>query len=35
LSGSSGFVGLPNRYTVGNAVIGTPRSITGSLIFAF
>ncbi|WP_375398351.1 TonB-dependent receptor [uncultured Sphingomonas sp.] len=35
LSGSSGFVGLPNRYTVGNAVIGTPRSITGSLIFSF
>ncbi|MEO5493052.1 MAG: TonB-dependent receptor [Sphingomonas sp.] len=35
LSGSSGFVGLPNRYTVGNAVIGTPRSITGSLVFAF
>ncbi len=35
LSGSSGFVGLPSRYTIGNAVIGTPRSITGSLVFAF
>jgi len=35
LSGTSGFVGLPNRYTIGNAVIGTPRSITGSLVFAF
>ena len=35
LSGASGFVGLPNRYTTGNAVIGTPRSITGSLVFAF
>ncbi|WP_342251288.1 TonB-dependent receptor [Sphingomonas sp. OTU376] len=35
LSGSSGFVGLPNRYSVGNAIIGTPRSITGSLVVAF
>jgi len=35
LSGSSGFVGLPNRYSIGNAVIGTPRSITGSLVVAF
>jgi iron complex outermembrane receptor protein len=34
LSGSSGFVGLPNRYSIGNAVIGTPRSITGSLVVA-
>ena len=32
LSGSGGFVGLPNRYSIGNAVIGTPRSITGSLV---
>jgi iron complex outermembrane receptor protein len=35
LSGSNGFVGLPNRYNIGNAIIGTPRSITGSLIVAF
>jgi iron complex outermembrane receptor protein len=35
LTGSSGFVGLPNRYTVGNAVIGTPRSITGTLVIGF
>jgi iron complex outermembrane recepter protein len=35
LSGSSGFVGLPNRYSIGNAIIGTPRSITGSLVVAF
>ncbi len=35
LSGSNGFVGLPNRYSIGNAVIGTPRSITGSLVVAF
>ncbi|WP_404367463.1 TonB-dependent receptor [Sphingomonas sp. MMS24-J45] len=35
LSGSSGFVGLPNRYQVGNAVIGTPRSITGTLQVGF
>ncbi|MEO7691491.1 MAG: TonB-dependent receptor [Sphingomonas sp.] len=35
LSGSSGFVGLPNRFTVGNAVIGTPRSITGTLQVGF
>lgn len=31
LSGSNGFVGLPNRFSIGNAVIGTPRSITGTL----
>jgi iron complex outermembrane receptor protein len=35
LSGSAGFVGLPNRYSIGNAIIGTPRSITGSLVMAF
>lgn len=35
LSGSSGFVGLPNRYSIGNAIIGTPRSITGSIVVAF
>ncbi len=35
LSGSSGFVGLPNRYSIGNAIIGTPRSITGSLVVGF
>ena len=35
LTGSSGFVGLPNRYQVGNAVIGTPRSITGTLQVGF
>ena len=35
LSGSNGFVGLPNRYSIGNAIIGTPRSITGSLVVAF
>ncbi len=35
LSGSGGFVGLPNRYSIGNAIIGTPRSITGSLVVAF
>jgi iron complex outermembrane receptor protein len=35
LSGSNGFVGLPNRYSIGNAIIGTPRSITGSIVMAF
>ncbi|CAN5404070.1 TonB-dependent receptor [soil metagenome] len=35
LSGSSGFVGLPNRFSIGNAVIGTPRSITGTLQVGF
>ncbi|NYT42681.1 TonB-dependent receptor [Sphingomonas sp. R-74633] len=35
LTGSSGFVGLPNRYSIGNAIIGTPRSITGSIVMAF
>ncbi|MEG3125810.1 TonB-dependent receptor [Sphingomonas sp. GB1N7] len=35
LSGSSGFVGLPNRYSIGNAVIGTPRSITATLQVGF
>ena len=35
LSGSNGFVGLPNRYAIGNAVIGTPRSITGTLQVGF
>jgi len=35
LSGSNGFVGLPNRYSIGNAVVGTPRSITGTLQVGF
>lgn len=35
LTGSGGFVGLPNRYSIGNSIIGTPRSITGSLVVAF
>jgi len=35
LSGTGGFVGLPSRYSIGNAIIGTPRSITGSLVVAF
>jgi iron complex outermembrane recepter protein len=35
LSGSNGFVGAPSRTTIPNVVIGTPRSIMGSLSVGF
>jgi len=35
LSGSNGFVGQGNRYSIANVVIGTPRSIMGSLVVGF